>query len=53
MKGLKYNQANQTFLQWRDSKQVYGLNFQTKDDAEMFTLTLKSAVDNLNKGKYK
>lgn len=48
-KGLKYNQANQTFLQWRDAKQVYGLHFQSKDEADTFTQTLKMAVDNLNR----
>ena len=49
IKGLKYNQANQTFLQWRDSKQVYGLNFQNKEDAETFTQMLKQSVDSLNR----
>ena len=49
IKGLKYNQANLTFLQWRDSKQVYGLNFQNKEDAETFTQMLKQSVDNLNR----
>lgn len=48
-KGLKYNQANQTFLQWRDSKQVYGLHFLSKDEADAFTQTLKMAVDNLSR----
>lgn len=48
-KGLKYNQANQTFLQWRDAKQVYGLNFQTKDEADAFTSALKLAVEHLSK----
>ncbi|KAG8011068.1 Protein enabled-like protein [Nibea albiflora] len=32
-KGLKYNQATQTFHQWRDARQVYGLNFGSKEDA--------------------
>jgi enabled protein len=48
-KGLKYNQANQTFLQWRDAKQVYGLHFQSKEEADVFAQTLKMAVDNLNR----
>ena len=48
-KGLKYNQANQTFLQWRDSKQVYGLNFQSKDEADAFTHAMKIAVDSLSR----
>jgi enabled len=49
VKSLKYNQANQTFLQWRDSKQVYGLNFQTKEEAEQFTVAMKQAVEHLNR----
>ena len=48
-KGLKYNQANQTFLQWRDSKVVYGLHFQSKEEADIFSQTMKVAVDNLNR----
>ena len=48
-KGLKYNQANQTFLQWRDVKHVYGLNFQTKEEADVFAQTIKLAVENLNR----
>src|SRR5579872_3626967 len=27
LKSLKYNQATPTFHQWRDNRQVYGLNF--------------------------
>ena len=43
LKGLKYNQATPTFHQWRDNKQVYGLNFSSKDDADVFaTAMLKS-----------
>ena len=34
-KGLKYNQATQTFHQWRDARQVYGLNFGSKEDASV------------------
>jgi hypothetical protein len=51
VKGLKYNQANPTFLQWRDvnAKQVYGLNFQSKEEADAFAQILKLAVDNLNR----
>ena len=48
-KGLKYNQANQTFLQWRDSKVVYGLHFQSKEEADLFSQTMKVAVDTLNR----
>ena len=49
LKGLKYNQATPTFHQWRDNKQVYGLNFSNKDDADVFaTAMLKSLEVNMN-----
>ena len=35
-RGLKYHQATATFHQWRDHKQVYGLNFAQADDAHDF-----------------
>lgn len=47
-KGIKY-QANQTFLQWRDAKQVYGLHFQSKDEADLFAQTMKAAVETLSR----
>ena len=48
LKGLKYNQATPTFHQWRDNKQVYGLNFSSKDDADVFaTAMLKSLEVNM------
>ena len=50
LKGLKYNQATPTFHQWRDNKQVYGLNFSSKDDADVFaTAMLKSLEVTLNR----
>jgi enabled protein len=49
LKGLKYNQANQTFLQWRDKQVVYGLNFPSKEEADAFAHVIKLAVDNLNR----
>jgi enabled protein len=49
-KDLRYNQANETFLQWRNAKQVYGLNFQSSTECESFAQVLKLAVDNLCKG---
>jgi enabled protein len=49
LKGLKYNQANQTFLQWRDKQVVYGLNFPSKEEADAFAHVVKLAVDNLNR----
>ena len=50
-RGLKYNQATPTFHQWRDQRQVYGLNFNTKDDADVFAEAVKSALEDLAKGK--
>ncbi len=47
-KSIKY-QANQTFLQWRDTKQVYGLHFGFKDETDHFTQVLKTAVENLTR----
>ncbi|XP_022256137.1 vasodilator-stimulated phosphoprotein-like isoform X2 [Limulus polyphemus] len=48
IKGLKYNQATATFLQWRDSRQVYGLNFSSKEEAETFSVALQRALEKLN-----
>ncbi|XP_066595031.1 protein enabled isoform X2 [Prorops nasuta] len=50
LKGLKYNQATVTFHQWRDNKQVYGLNFSTKDDADAFARAMLQALDVLSNG---
>jgi len=47
-KSLKYNQATPTFHQWRDSRQVYGLNFTSKDDADNFAQAMYTALDTLN-----
>jgi len=47
-KSLKYNQATPTFHQWRDSRQVYGLNFTSKDDADNFAQAMYTAIDTLN-----
>lgn len=48
MKGLKYNQATPTFHQWRDNRQVYGLNFASREDADAFARAMAEAVDMLN-----
>ncbi|RWS30947.1 Enabled-like protein [Leptotrombidium deliense] len=48
LKGLKYNQATATFHQWRDSRQVYGLNFSSKEDAENFADSMLKVLDVLN-----
>ena len=45
LKGLKYNQATPTFHQWRDQRQVYGLNFSSKDDAEVFAAAMLRALE--------
>ncbi|QQP36346.1 Uncharacterized protein FKW44_021414, partial [Caligus rogercresseyi] len=45
LKALKYNQATPTFHQWRDNKQVYGLNFSSKDDAEVFAAAMLRSLE--------
>ena len=45
LKGLKYNQATPTFHQWRDNKQVYGLNFSSKDDADVFATAMLRSLE--------
>lgn len=46
-KGLKYNEATPTFHQWRDQRQVYGLNFPSKEDAQTFGQAVSAALENL------
>ncbi|CAG5122690.1 unnamed protein product [Candidula unifasciata] len=48
LKGLKYNQATPTFHQWRDSRQVYGLNFASREDAENFSQAMQAALETLS-----
>ncbi|XP_076359290.1 vasodilator-stimulated phosphoprotein-like isoform X2 [Tachypleus tridentatus] len=48
LKGLKYNKATATFHQWRDNRQVYGLNFSSKEEADNFSLTMQRALEKLN-----
>ena len=33
------------YLQWRDNKQVYGLNFSSKDDADVFANAMIRALE--------
>ena len=47
VRGLKYNQATPTFHQWRDQKQVYGLNFASAEDAANFAAVSDSLTDRL------
>ena len=48
LKGLKYNQATPTFHQWRDNRQVYGLNFTSQEDAGSFAGAMLTALESLN-----
>ncbi|KAG8449238.1 hypothetical protein GDO86_016056 [Hymenochirus boettgeri] len=48
MKGLKYNQATPTFHQWRDARQVYGLNFASKEEATTFSNAMMFALNIMN-----
>nr|CAH7755128.1 unnamed protein product [Callosobruchus chinensis] len=48
LKGLKYNQATSTFHQWRDNKQVYGLNFSSKEDADCFARAMFHSLEILS-----
>lgn len=48
VRGIKYNQATPNFHQWRDTRQVWGLNFGNKDEAMQFASTMIQALDVLN-----
>uniref|UniRef100_A0A4X1TI42 Ena/VASP-like protein n=1 Tax=Sus scrofa TaxID=9823 RepID=A0A4X1TI42_PIG len=48
VKGLKYNQATPTFHQWRDARQVYGLNFASKEEATTFSNAMLFALNVIN-----
>ncbi|KAK2184312.1 hypothetical protein NP493_270g01021 [Ridgeia piscesae] len=48
LKGLKYNQATPTFHQWRDNRQVYGLNFTSQEDAGNFAAAMLTALESLS-----
>uniref|UniRef100_A0A665TMT6 Vasodilator stimulated phosphoprotein n=1 Tax=Echeneis naucrates TaxID=173247 RepID=A0A665TMT6_ECHNA len=48
IKGMKYNQATPNFHQWRDPKQVWGLNFGSKEDASLFAKSMINALEALN-----
>lgn len=57
MRGMKYNQATPKFHQWRDPKQVWGLNFESKEDAAAFATAMMRAIEAVraavHPGKYK
>ncbi|XP_055720151.1 ena/VASP-like protein isoform X1 [Salvelinus fontinalis] len=48
VKGLKYNQATPTFHQWRDARQVYGLNFASKEEATTFSTAMMFGLNVLS-----
>uniref|UniRef100_A0A8C7IXH8 Vasodilator stimulated phosphoprotein a n=1 Tax=Oncorhynchus kisutch TaxID=8019 RepID=A0A8C7IXH8_ONCKI len=48
VKGLKYNQATTNFHQWRDARQVWGLNFGSKEDATLFANGMMHALEVLS-----
>uniref|UniRef100_A0A3P9KPP2 Vasodilator-stimulated phosphoprotein n=1 Tax=Oryzias latipes TaxID=8090 RepID=A0A3P9KPP2_ORYLA len=48
VRGLKYNQATPNFHQWRDARQVWGLNFGSKEDAVLFANGMAHALEVLN-----
>lgn len=52
LKNLKYNQATPIFHQWRENRQVYGLNFSGKDEADAFAHTMMKVIDLLNQNTY-
>ena len=45
---MKYNQATPTFHQWRDNRQVYGLNFSSREDADNFAHAMLTALETLS-----
>lgn len=51
VKGLKYNQATPNFHQWRDARQVWGLNFGSKEDALQFASGMLHALEMLESGE--
>ncbi|KAH9421898.1 hypothetical protein DERP_002188, partial [Dermatophagoides pteronyssinus] len=52
LKNLKYNQATPIFHQWRENRQVHGLNFSSKDEADAFAHTMMKVIDLLNQNTY-
>ena len=52
LKGMKYNQATPTFHQWRDQRQVYGLNFPNRQEAEAFAAAVTDVFEKLGGGEF-
>uniref|UniRef100_A0AAZ3Q1C2 WH1 domain-containing protein n=1 Tax=Oncorhynchus tshawytscha TaxID=74940 RepID=A0AAZ3Q1C2_ONCTS len=47
-KRLKYNQATPNFHQWREARQVWGLNFGSKEEAVLFANGMMHALEVLS-----
>ena len=47
VKGLVYTQSTPIFHQWRDQSQVYGLNFVSVQDAQVFGNGVLTSLENL------
>ncbi|MBZ3882064.1 Vasodilator-stimulated phosphoprotein [Sciurus carolinensis] len=50
VQGVKYNQATPNFHQWRDARQVWGLNFGSKEDVVQFAASRARALEALEGG---
>uniref|UniRef100_A0A3P8WT27 Vasodilator stimulated phosphoprotein a n=1 Tax=Cynoglossus semilaevis TaxID=244447 RepID=A0A3P8WT27_CYNSE len=48
VRGMKYNQATPNFHQWRDHRQVWGMNFGSKEDAALFANSMLHALETLS-----
>jgi len=51
-KNMKYKVTPQGFLQWRDTKSVYGLTFGSPEDADTFAQWIQYAVDSIGGCKH-
>lgn len=47
VKGLFYNRQEPTFHQWTDQSQLYGLNFVSKNEAQVFGNNVFTSLENL------
>lgn len=48
-KNMKYKVTPQSFLQWRDTKNVNGLTFSSPEDANAFAQWIQYAVDSIGR----
>uniref|UniRef100_A0A8C0SXR5 WH1 domain-containing protein n=2 Tax=Canis lupus familiaris TaxID=9615 RepID=A0A8C0SXR5_CANLF len=49
--GIKYNQATPTFHRWCNTRQVWGLNFGSKEDDAQSAAAITSALETLEGGE--